>query len=142
QRGDFPPPRAVEARIAASLEAICLKAMALAPKERYASALDLAEDLEHWLADEPVKAYPEPRRARLARWARRHKPLMAGAAALLLTAVVALSLGLVLLGKANQAIQGQRDQAERNFDEAQRQHDQAVAHLYRSLVGEARAIRG
>ncbi|MBI1914627.1 MAG: protein kinase [Planctomycetes bacterium] len=142
QRGDFPPPRAVDTGISASLEAICLKAMALAPKERYASALDLAEDLEHWLADEPVRAYPEPRRARLARWGRRHKPLMAGAAALLLTAVVALSLGLLLLGQANTEIQGQRDQAEKNFDEAQRQHDQAVAHLYRSLVGEARAIRG
>jgi WD40 repeat protein/serine/threonine protein kinase len=162
QRGEFPPPRAVDAGIAAPLEAICLKAMALAPPARYASAQDLAEDLEHWLADEPVQAYPEPRRARLVRWARRHKPLVAGAAALLLTAVVALSLGLVLLGRANTAIQGQRDQAEKNFDqaeknfaeaqrqreqaeknfaEAQRQREQADAHLYRSLVGEAQAIR-
>jgi WD40 repeat protein/serine/threonine protein kinase len=148
QRGEFPPPRAVDATIAAPLEAICLKAMALAPQARYASAQDLAEDLEHWLADEPVQAYPEPRRARLARWGRRHKPLVAGAAALLLTAVVALSLGLVLLGRANTAIQGQRDQAEKNLDqaeknfaEAQRQREQADAHLYRSLVGEAQAIR-
>jgi serine/threonine protein kinase/WD40 repeat protein len=141
RKGDFRPPRTVNTRVAPPLEAICLKAMALAPKERYASAQDLAEDLEHWLADEPVKAYPEPRRSRLARWSRRHKPLVAGAAALLLTAVVALSLGLVLLGRANTEIQGQRDQAEKNFVEAQRQREQADAHLYRSLVGEARAIR-
>jgi WD40 repeat protein/serine/threonine protein kinase len=141
RKGDYPPPRAIDARISAPLEAICLKAMALAPRDRYASAQDLAEDLEHWLADEPVKAYPEPRRARLARWARRHKPLVAGAAALLLAAVVALSLGLVLLGRANKEIQGQRDQAETNFAEARRQREQADAHLYRSLIGEARAIR-
>jgi WD40 repeat protein/serine/threonine protein kinase len=141
QKGDFPPPRAVNASIPAPLEAICLNAMALAPQHRYGSALELAEELEHWLADEPVKAYPEPRRVRLARWARRHKPLVAGAAALLLTTVVALSLGLVLLGQANTEIQGQRDQAEKNFMQAQREHDQAVAHLYRSLLGEAQAIR-
>jgi WD40 repeat protein/serine/threonine protein kinase len=127
QKGDFLPPRAVRAAVPAPLEAICLKAMALAPKHRYASPQELAEELEHWLADEPVKAYSEPRRVRVARWARRHRPLVTGAAALLLTAVVALSLGLVLLGQANTEIQGQRDQA--------------VAHLYRSLIGEARALR-
>jgi WD40 repeat protein/serine/threonine protein kinase len=141
RKGDCPPPRAVDPGIPAPLEAITLKAMALAPRDRYGSALELAEELEHWLADEPVRAYPEPRRTRLARWARRHKPLVAGAAALLVTAVVALSLGLVLLGRANSAIQGHREEAEKNLAEAQRQHDQAVAHLYRSLVGEARAIR-
>jgi WD40 repeat protein/serine/threonine protein kinase len=127
QKGNFLPPRAVNAGVPAPLEAICLKAMSLEPQARYGTALALAEDLEHWLADEPVKAYPEPRRARLARWARRHKPLVAGTAALLVAAVGALSLGLVLLGQANTEIQGQRDQA--------------VSHLYRSLVGEARALR-
>ncbi|HEV3078901.1 MAG TPA: serine/threonine-protein kinase, partial [Gemmataceae bacterium] len=141
QKGDFPSPRSVDSRIAPALEAICLKAMALAPAQRYASALELSEEIEHWLADEPVKAYPEPRRARLARWGRRHKALVASAAALLLAAVVGLSLGIVLLGKANTEIQGQRDQAEQNLQEAQRQHDLAVANLYTSLVGEARALR-
>jgi WD40 repeat protein len=141
QKGDFSPPRVVDTRVAPALQAICLKAMALTLQDRYASAQDLAEDLEHWLADEPVEAYPEPRRVRLARWARRHKPLVAGAAGLLLTTVVALSLGLVLLGQANSEIQGQRDQAQTNFIQAQQEHGQAIAHLYRSLVGEARAVR-
>jgi WD40 repeat protein/serine/threonine protein kinase len=134
QRGAFPRPRSIASRIPAALEAICLKAMALRPKQRYASARELAEDLEHWLADEPVTAYPEPAGARLARWGRHHKPLVTGAAALLLTAVTALSLGLVLLGQANTQIQEQRNQAEQ-------QRQQAVSHLYQSLVGEARALR-
>ena len=43
----------------------------------------LAGEIERWLADEPVAAYREPRWARLARWGRRHRPLVAGAAALL-----------------------------------------------------------
>ncbi len=60
QKGDFPPPRRVNRQVPAALEAICLKAMALQPRERYASARALADDLEHWLADEPVTAHAEP----------------------------------------------------------------------------------
>ena len=52
-------PRAVDPSIPPPLEAICLKAMAFEPEDRYHSARELAHDLEHWLADEPVSAYPE-----------------------------------------------------------------------------------
>ena len=54
QRGEFPPPRAVRPSIPPGLEAICLKAMALKPEDRYPSARALADEIEHWLADEPV----------------------------------------------------------------------------------------
>jgi serine/threonine protein kinase len=67
RKGDFPPPRAVNAQVPAALEAVCLRAMALPPGDRYPSARALAEDLEHWLADEPVAAYREPWPARLGR---------------------------------------------------------------------------
>jgi WD40 repeat protein/serine/threonine protein kinase len=117
QKGDFKPPRQVNASVPSALEAVCLKSMALKAQDRYSSARELAEEIEHWLADEPVKAYPEPRRARLARWGRRHRPLVAGAAALLLTAVVALSLGLVLLGRANTEIREAKQQAENRGDQ-------------------------
>ena len=40
------------------LEAICLKAMALAPTTATRRPAGLAEDLEHWLADEPVDGVP------------------------------------------------------------------------------------
>src|SRR5262249_2271311 len=79
QRGDFPQPRQVEPAIPPALEAICLKAMALKPEERYATPRALADDLEHWLADEPFAAYREPRRQRLARWARRHRTAVTSA---------------------------------------------------------------
>ena len=39
-----------------ALEAVCLKAMALKPEDRYAIARALAEDVERWMADEPVTA--------------------------------------------------------------------------------------
>ena len=67
------PPRKVNARIPRPLEAICLKAMAHCPGDRYASAGDLAEDVERYLAGEPVSVYREPLLARAGRWARRHQ---------------------------------------------------------------------
>ncbi|AGA27392.1 WD40 repeat domain-containing serine/threonine protein kinase [Singulisphaera acidiphila] len=51
RRGIFPAPRRVLRSVDPTLEAVCLKAMALDPTERYASALDLANALEAWQAD-------------------------------------------------------------------------------------------
>jgi serine/threonine protein kinase/Flp pilus assembly protein TadD len=73
QRGDFPPPKQIDSEVPAALQAICLKAMALKPEARYVSPRALADDIEHWLADEPVSAWPEPWTARASRWARRHR---------------------------------------------------------------------
>jgi tetratricopeptide (TPR) repeat protein len=94
RRGDFPRPAHHKPDLTPALEAICLKAMALRPEDRYASPRALADDVEHWLADEPVSAHREGLWPRLGRWARRHRPLVAGAAALLVTSVVALAVGL------------------------------------------------
>ena len=65
-------------------------------------------EIERWLADEPVLAYQEPAPARLARWGRRHKPIVAGVAVLLITAVAALSVGILLLEKEQKKTEGQR----------------------------------
>jgi eukaryotic-like serine/threonine-protein kinase len=50
-RGIFPAPRRLRRSTDSVLEAICLKAMALDTRERHASPLDLANELETWLAD-------------------------------------------------------------------------------------------
>src|SRR5262249_46606675 len=76
---DFPPPRQVKKDVPPALEAVCLQAMALKPEDRYPTALDLAADVEHWLADEPVSAYRERAGARLAPWGRQ-PPRLGGAA--------------------------------------------------------------
>ena len=120
--GEFPPPRAVNRKVPAALSAICLKAMALKPEDRYPSARALAADLEHWLADEPVSAHREPPAARLRRWARRHRTLVATAGALLATAVLALGVGTVLI-KQEQA------RTEANFRLARDAVDQMLTEL-------------
>ena len=84
-----PRPRQVRAGVPRPLEAVCLRALAKNPEGRYASAGELAREVQRWLADEPVEAYPEPTAARIGRWARRHQTLSAVLAVLLGSVVVA-----------------------------------------------------
>ncbi|HEV3005449.1 MAG TPA: serine/threonine-protein kinase, partial [Pirellulales bacterium] len=71
--GVFARPREVRAWVPAALEAICVKAMSLASAQRYSSARALADDIEHWLADEPVAAMRDSLVESVARWTRRHR---------------------------------------------------------------------
>jgi tetratricopeptide (TPR) repeat protein/tRNA A-37 threonylcarbamoyl transferase component Bud32 len=91
--GAFPAPRQVKQGVAPGLEAICLKAMAFEPGGRYPQALDLADDVEKWLADEPFPAYREPWTGRTRRFLRRRRTLVTGVVAPLL-AVLFLSGGI------------------------------------------------
>jgi serine/threonine-protein kinase len=56
QRGEIPRPWRLKQAVPRPLEAICLKAMALKPRDRYATAQDLAAEVDNWLAGEPVAA--------------------------------------------------------------------------------------
>jgi serine/threonine-protein kinase len=124
--GEFPAPRSVNGRVPAALDAVCRKAMALEPQDRYASARALADEIEHWLADEPVCAFREPVHARLARWARRHKPAVVGAAALLVTALVALSVSTALMSREAKRREALRQLAEANLRDAHTAVDQML----------------
>jgi serine/threonine-protein kinase len=104
QQGDFPRPGQVKSGVPAALEAICLKALALKPEGRYATPQALAQDVERWLADEPVSAYREPLAARLSRWARQHRVLVTGTAAATAVAVLSLGVGLAVVAGKNQAL--------------------------------------
>jgi len=129
QCADFEPPRRLDRSIPRALQAVCLKAMALRPDDRYPSARALAHDIERWLADEPVSAFREPWPARLARWARRHRPLVTGMAALLVTAVAALAASTILIGNEKRREQVQRKLAEVNFSRAREAVDQMLSEV-------------
>ena len=101
RNGDVRPPREVAPEVPPALDAICRKAMAKRPEDRYESALALASDVESWLADEPVSAWREPPSARLRRWARRRSRLVAGLAAGILTALVASAALATVVSVAN-----------------------------------------
>jgi len=91
-KGDFAPPRRVNPDVAAALQAICLKAMALKPTDRYASPRAMADDIERWLNDQPVSVHRDPFSRQFARWVRIHKGTAGAAAA----AVAVLVVGALL----------------------------------------------
>lgn len=74
------------------LETIVLKACAPTPAQRYANAQALADDLQRFLDDLPIRARPTPPHARAVRWCRRN-PALAGASGVALGALV-LAAGL------------------------------------------------
>src|SRR5204862_1815419 len=105
ESGACPRPREFRPDTPAALDAVCRRAMAHKPESRYPSALALAADVERWLADEPVTAYPEPWATRARRWTKRHRTLVTGAAAALLVALVSLAVAAALLGVKNQELE-------------------------------------
>jgi serine/threonine protein kinase len=107
------PPRQIVAEIAPGLEAVCMKALRKTPEDRYRSAAELAQEVQRWLADEPVQAYAEPWTSRAMRWARRHKTLVSTAAGLLVTATIALAISTAFVSREKKEAEAQGQQARR-----------------------------
>src|SRR5947199_10101425 len=80
-------PRLLNPKIDRDLSTISLKCLEKDPKRRYSSAFALAEDLEHWLKHEPIRARRTGVFTHARKWVRR-KPAIA--------AVITLSLGLAV----------------------------------------------
>ncbi len=125
QKGQLVPPRRVKRDVPAALEAIVLKAMRFDARDRYFSAGALAQDMERWLADEPVQAYREPAWQQLRRWTRRHRTLVSAVGVLLVTTLVALGIGLVAVGHEQQRTARERDIAKANLELARKAVDKS-----------------
>jgi eukaryotic-like serine/threonine-protein kinase len=110
--GDIKPPRQVRPEVPAALEAICLKALALRPEDRYPAPRALAADIKAWLADEPVAARGEPFAERARRWAKRNRTAVTAAAVALLVGLVGLGGIAAVLTASNIALNTQRRRAE------------------------------
>ncbi|WP_224245560.1 serine/threonine-protein kinase [Hyalangium gracile] len=87
---DPQPPRAIDPRIPQDLEAIVLKCLEKERSARYDSMLALIEDLDRFLAGEPVKARSTGLRYQLYKKARKHRRMVAVAAVALLAVTGAL----------------------------------------------------
>src|SRR6185436_12678713 len=86
----FSPPRQLDRDICPKLEAICLKAMNVAPQARYATAKLLANDLTNWMRDEELQAAPDRWFDRVTRFGRRHRGITAAFFLSLIALIVAV----------------------------------------------------
>ena len=91
------PPRRLNDAIPADLQTIVLKATEKNPGQRYETAQELADDLQRFLESKPILAKPPTLLDRASKWSRRHRSVVASAVALLVMAVIALSISTVLI---------------------------------------------
>jgi serine/threonine-protein kinase len=120
-------PRAIQARIPRSLEAICLKCLETEPARRYGSAAELADDLKRFLKTRPVLAMPAGPLERGWLWCLRY-PLRAGFLATLLWALSVAAVGTIQVMREQE--KAQRDTVLRmNVFFAQRTANEALLKL-------------
>tara|TARA_R110002111_G_scaffold262289_1_gene337787 strand:+ start:66770 stop:68467 length:1698 start_codon:yes stop_codon:yes gene_type:complete len=82
--GEPPLPHTHNARIPYHLELICLKCLEKDPDLRYQTAGELADDLEHFIAGEPIQAQPAGFLQKFQRWFRRQPALVSRLSAIFL----------------------------------------------------------
>ena len=136
--GEFPKPREIRSEVPRPLEAICLKAMSGSIQDRYSTPVELAEEVEAFLADERVAAWPEPIWSRVRRWFRHHRAALTGViASLSMGLLMLLTLSIVLTAantrerRARHEAETQRDRANANFTLARN-----VVDKYLTAIGE------
>src|SRR5262249_23775392 len=131
------PPRRLWSKVPRDLETICLKCLAKAPRRRYASAEALAEDLDRFLASQPIVARPAGRLERTLKWCRRRPAAAALLAVSALAVASLLAAGVWFTGE----LQEERDfadqprrRAEANPTKAQEESPRAERNGRRARV--------
>lgn len=111
--------RSLNPSVPEDLETIVMKAMAHSPSDRYATAAELATDLDQFLRGEPISARPPSIRQQFRGWRNRHPRLVAaglfGIAAVFLTSVASAGVFYLLAAQEQQ----QREVAEQQRDESE-----------------------
>jgi len=88
--------------VAGDLENIVAKALKKAPEQRYASPVEMAEDLRRYLASEPVAARPDSIGYRASKFLVRHRWVLAAATAIGLALTVGAGVAAWQAVEANQ----------------------------------------
>lgn len=100
--GEIKRPRLWVRTIPDDLETIVLRALSHEPRERYATAGDLADDLRRFLANRPIQARRPSLWNRAGCWSRRHRPFV-GASVVIVFLVLGAGLIIQSLLAGNRA---------------------------------------
>ena len=126
QHNPSPAPRELCRTVPVALNVICGKAMAKEPANRHSSPLELRDDIQSWIVDEPVSCYREPWWDRCGRWVRGHRRLINTAALLMLIATIGLTLGNHFLNQAREQVQQEKDTADQALIAAELARDTQI----------------
>ena len=128
-----PSPRKLKGTVPRDLETICLKCMEKAPARRYATAAEVAEELQRFLSNRPILARPVGNVERTWRWCRRN-PALAG---VLITHVFLFVAILIFSGIAYDVWRARRAERESNISAAKaKQSEKKSRDALEALQGE------
>jgi serine/threonine-protein kinase len=119
------PPSRLQAQIPPDLETICLKCLQKDMPQRYANAVELAEDLRRFLSDEPILARPVGAMEKAWRWCKRNPKvamLLGTVALLLIVMATGSTVAAIRISNEKQETERQKEKAE---DEWKRAEDNA-----------------
>jgi eukaryotic-like serine/threonine-protein kinase len=129
-------PRRLNGNAPRDLETICLKCLKKEPSQRYATALDLAEDLRRFLGNEPIAARRAGLGERTVKWTKR-RPALAGLLAVASVAAVSLAVVNLRHGLALEATEDQARAAERQEQFERLQQARAAYRAFADYRGDA-----
>ena len=120
KKDDGLDPRAIVPSIPRPLAMICRKSLSFGKEDRYATPLDLASDIERWLADERVKAIGtlETPFELAARLLRRYKSWTLSIATALIITIIVTAIGAILINQSRIRERQAKNQAEDNKKDA------------------------
>lgn len=133
RNGTVTSPRKLNPNVPPALEAICKKAMAFEQTDRYPSAAALANELEFWLADEPVDAYPEPISKRVGRWIRKHRAFVTSSAVIAITSIIALAAFAIIIQRQNRELKTAYDRVSLAEESTRVERDAAILERDRAI---------
>lgn len=116
-------PRLLQPRVPRDLDTICLQCLRKEPCQRFGSALELAEDLQRFLAGEPIRARPVPAWERAWKWVQR-RPAAAGLIGALVITMLAMA-AVTVTSFYNARLQRERDEAHQQRQRAEAQEVRA-----------------
>jgi serine/threonine protein kinase len=131
------PPRQHDRRIPRDLETIALKAMARDPKDRFATAGEMRDELRRFLEGRPLRSRPVGPAERVWRWCKRN-PVVASLLATVAGLTVALAIGSTAawlrLRTSYDEVRLERNRAEENFREARQAVDDSFTRISESTL--------